>query len=185
MNCIKENCSRDVYAKSLCQKHYNLQLYHLNKEEPFNKQRKSLSSKKYYEQNKQRVLALQKKRREENPELLKSRVRESMRKHREKLKSLGISIDDQYLFGGNKQLVYKRDNFTCQDCGLTQEQSRERYKEDLVVHHLDGKGYGTKKKKEKNNSPSNLITLCRGCHTKEHNRQRGGKKPRTMEEYIL
>jgi len=53
-----------------------------------------------------------------------------------------------------KEQIRKRDNYTCRECGFTQEQLK--YK--LPVHHID---YN-----KKNNLESNLISLCRGCHQK-------------------
>jgi len=49
-------------------------------------------------------------------------------------------------------LIRERDNFTCQECGFTEEQLG--YK--LCVHHID---YN-----KKNNESDNLICLCRSCH---------------------
>ena len=61
----------------------------------------------------------------------------------------------------NKQLkeqIRKRDNYRCQECLRHQSELRTKtnkpYK--LHIHHIDYK--------KKNNNPSNLISLCRGCH---------------------
>ena len=59
-----------------------------------------------------------------------------------------------------KEKIRKRDNYTCQECGYTQEQLR--YK--LCVHHID---YN-----KQNNNLDNLITLCRSCHTKTNFRRK-------------
>lgn len=67
----------------------------------------------------------------------------------------------------NYDLAYKRypyviwtlirDNYKCVKCNTD-------YK--LIVHHIDGsRKYGASKM---NNNLSNLITLCRECHAKEH-----------------
>jgi len=48
-----------------------------------------------------------------------------------------------------KEIIKKRDNYTCQKCGSTQK---------LTVHHID---YN-----KKNNNPINLITLCNSCNVK-------------------
>ncbi len=66
----------------------------------------------------------------------------------------GISFEP-YGLKFNKELkeqIRKRDNYTCQECGYEQEQLG--YK--LLIHHID---YD-----KQNNHPSNLISLCRGCH---------------------
>lgn len=53
-----------------------------------------------------------------------------------------------------RQLILERDNFKCQSCGRTHHEMR------LDIHHkipfrISG-----------DNSPENLITLCRSCHVK-------------------
>lgn len=57
----------------------------------------------------------------------------------------------------------KRDNHTCQDCGVT-EQSWG-YK--LDVHHIVD--YDDFEDKKEANDLNNLVTLCRTCHVKRHN----------------
>lgn len=55
----------------------------------------------------------------------------------------------------NKKLklrIRERDNFTCQECGYTEEQLEYI----LRIHHID---YD-----KKNNQEENLISLCRNCH---------------------
>lgn len=51
-----------------------------------------------------------------------------------------------------KEQIRRRDNFTCQLCGLIQNGHKH------TVHHID---YN-----KKNNNPENLITLCTNCHSK-------------------
>ena len=53
-----------------------------------------------------------------------------------------------------KEQVRKRDNYTCQECGYTEEQLGYT----LNIHHID---YN-----KKNNSEDNLISLCKSCHGK-------------------
>lgn len=55
------------------------------------------------------------------------------------------------VFYKNKKIVLQRDGHTCQCCGDTK---------NLIVHHIDCD--------IKNNSPSNLITLCIQCHSHLH-----------------
>lgn len=60
-------------------------------------------------------------------------------------------------FGGNRLVVLERDKYSCRICGT---------KEKLVIHHLDSTE--NRKKMNANNSLENLLTLCRGCHSKLH-----------------
>ncbi len=53
---------------------------------------------------------------------------------------------------GLKETIRERDNYTCQECGFTQEELGYT----LSIHHMD---YN-----KKNNNPDNLISLCRSCH---------------------
>lgn len=72
---------------------------------------------------------------------------------------------DNYEFGGNKQLALERDNFECQDCGMSQEKHIILFNTELIVHHKDGQG---RRSKKKNHNIDNLITLCVRCHAKIH-----------------
>jgi len=51
-----------------------------------------------------------------------------------------------------KKLIRERDNYTCQRCGITQEE----YGKTLMVHHLDHN--------KLNNDPTNLVTACLQCN---------------------
>lgn len=55
-----------------------------------------------------------------------------------------------------KEQKRKHDNYTCQNCGITQEEIGRK----LDVHHIDGDNT--------NNDPDNMITLCRSCHKIRH-----------------
>jgi hypothetical protein len=55
-------------------------------------------------------------------------------------------------YKARKGEIRKRDNFTCQLCGVKENGYR------LNAHHVD---YD-----KKNTSPTNLISLCRPCHCK-------------------
>jgi predicted DNA-binding protein YlxM (UPF0122 family) len=66
-----------------------------------------------------------------------------------------------YSFDWTLKLKYKirtRDNFTCQCCGMTEEEHIKRFKRCLIVHHID---YNKQNCKE-----NNLITLCTICNAK-------------------
>lgn len=59
--------------------------------------------------------------------------------------------------------VRKRDNNTCQDCGLYQTKPK------LIVHHkIPFRFFGLEKYQEANKL-SNLITVCIYCHAERHN----------------
>ena len=56
-----------------------------------------------------------------------------------------------------REATRQRDNYMCQECGIHQDEL-EGFNKKLDVHHIDY---------DKDNcEPSNLITLCRKCHTK-------------------
>ena len=56
-----------------------------------------------------------------------------------------------------RESIRKRDDYTCQECGIHQDELTGRIKK-LSVHHIDY---------DKNNlNPDNLISLCYVCHLK-------------------
>lgn len=61
-------------------------------------------------------------------------------------------------FGGNRELVVERDTGTCQVC----------FNDGNMVHHVDGSGKGGSRSVSENNSPANLILLCKRCHADIH-----------------
>jgi len=71
---------------------------------------------------------------------------------------------DNKCYGGNRQLALQRDNWQCQECGMTNEQHILLFGEGITVHHKDGKG---RYSNEKNNDLDNLITKCIRCHARE------------------
>ena len=56
-----------------------------------------------------------------------------------------------------KEEIRKRDNYTCQKCGMTEIEHRIRYGRILTVHHID---YNKQNCKE-----NNLTTACVKCNT--------------------
>lgn len=62
-----------------------------------------------------------------------------------------------------RRFVIQRDDEECVLCGLTREEHRERYGQDLDVHHIHPTSEGGPKYE-----PSNLMTLCRACHSDAH-----------------
>ncbi len=60
--------------------------------------------------------------------------------------------------------VLERDNYECQVCGLTNQESKDKTDFELDIHHKEPlKNFEDKKEGSK---ISNLITLCRKCHRK-------------------
>lgn len=86
------------------------------------------------------------------------KIHEWLASDKERLKKYTKKASDNYYFGGNRDAALERDNYTCQHCGS---------KENLQVHHIDGNGT-TSPKEHRNHVLENLLTLCRGCHTRVH-----------------
>jgi len=59
-----------------------------------------------------------------------------------------------------KQQIRRRDNFTCQLCGKSQDEHFKQYREQLSCHHINYLKDDLR--------PENLISLCRSCHSKTH-----------------
>jgi len=55
-----------------------------------------------------------------------------------------------------RRKTLERDSYTCQKCGLTNEESLDKFGEELSVHHKNGNKFDSEM--------DNLITLCRSCH---------------------
>jgi len=55
-----------------------------------------------------------------------------------------------------RRKALERDNYTCQRCGLTNDESLKRFDEELSVHHKNGDKFDSRQE--------NLITLCKSCH---------------------
>ncbi len=103
-----------------------------------------------------------KKWRRDNPEKVKAYAKMRQVRDVDKIKARQKISSNDYMFGGNRTNVLERDNYTCQTCGTTNKNNTR-----IVVHHKDRTGWG-KKKKDKNNSMDNLISLCVPCHLAVH-----------------
>ena len=74
------------------------------------------------------------------------------------------------------QEVFKRDNYSCKDCGYKKETDKK-----LIIHHVKTWAEYPKLRFEN----SNLVTLCEECHWKRHSKDGTSKrfiskrKPRT------
>jgi len=112
----------------------------------------------------------------ENPENI-DRVKEQKDKwYRKQEKGKAKQKREQDNFDGNREIALERDEYKCQwpNCGT---------KEKLTVHHIDGNGRG-KKKEEKNNDLSNLITLCRKHHLETHREEINKNKVKKWCKYL-
>ncbi len=97
-----------------------------------------------------------------NSEKIKDTAKKHYQDHRDdKLKAMK-DYREAKQFDSQRMRVIIRDDYTCQTCKKQFEESQ------LVVHHKDRKGRGSK---VKNNSDENLTTSCRGCHAKEHSEE--------------
>jgi 5-methylcytosine-specific restriction endonuclease McrA len=77
---------------------------------------------------------------------------------------------DRKRFGGNRIKVLERDNYCCQECGMTNDDHKNKWAREITIDHIDGNG---RYSKIKNNSLDNLITLCLVCHGKKDVKRRG------------
>lgn len=101
-------------------------------------------------------------------EYTKNKIRKSLLGH------IGLKADkNPFFIHGKSQLPYtdefcpslkylirKRDDFTCQYCGIVEEKHLLIYKQNLHIHHIDYNKLNCNK--------NNLITLCKSCHGKSH-----------------
>ena len=67
--------------------------------------------------------------------------------------------------------VLKRANFECEVCGSP---------DNLIFHHIDGKGVSSVGWKGVNHKMSNIKLLCSKCHFREHQRMAGVKGSRKV-----
>lgn len=64
-----------------------------------------------------------------------------------------------------KDAIRKRDDYTCQMCGVNQKELADKFITKLAVHHIDYE--------KENCDPRNLISLCHSCHAKtNHHREK-------------
>lgn len=57
-----------------------------------------------------------------------------------------------------KEKIRNRDNYECQNCGMTEKKHLKKYNDKLNIHHID---YN-----KENCSENNLITLCYKCNSR-------------------
>lgn len=98
---------------------------------------------------------------EENPMFGKEHSEETKSKMSKKAGGTGIPYEyakyNQTIFNNTlKESIRKRDNFTCQNCGMTEEEHLIVIGRNLDVHHIDYNKQNCKK--------DNLISLCQSCN---------------------
>ncbi len=106
--------------------------------------------------------------RKDNPEKVKSYAKMRWLRDRESIMKRLEDWRDENVFGGNMFIAHERDNWECQECGMSQEQSIVLFNRKLVLHHIDGQGRNSE---DKNHNLDNLITLCPRCHGKIHGKE--------------
>lgn len=72
-------------------------------------------------------------------------------------------------FGSWENVQNAMDKFDnkCVDCGMTNDESKEKWGQRLTIHHKDGRGRPLPKEL-KNNDLSNFLLFCKSCHQKWH-----------------
>lgn len=75
-----------------------------------------------------------------------------------------------------KETIRKRDNYTCKNCGMLEEEHLMLYGVNLSCHHID---YN-----KKNSTESNLISLCIQCHSRTNINRDYWKELMTIKEGI-
>ena len=64
-------------------------------------------------------------------------------------------------FGGLRQAVLERDNYTCQVCGMTEREHRQKWNCQITIDHIDMTG---RYSEVHNHTMDNLWTLCLSDH---------------------
>ena len=116
-----------------------------------NKEKVALGNKKKYKRNKEKIKAKQREYYQKNREGILEKKRQYYEENREKYSEASRKKRSRRYFGGKKYKVLRRDGHRCSLCTSVS---------DLIVHH---KNFSIK-----DNSLSNLQTLCRSCHSKIH-----------------
>jgi hypothetical protein len=116
---------------------------------------KECTDEKYYRVNREKIRERTKQYRLSHLEQERDRKRRDRENNKEHYQQRDFEYHDITRFGGNKQAVLERDGYKCTVCGADV---------GLSVHHKDFSGQSEKP----NNDPSNLITVCKSCHTEIH-----------------
>ena len=184
--CLVGDCSKIYYAKGYCRNHYRVIVnkeskkywqkvlsnsgLHENRKksykeweqrvkftEDFKKRRKISATKTYLKHREKRISYVKKWKKNLSPD----RAREYYRKD---------NFTRQFGSWRLRELVIKRDGEKCIKCGITREEHKKRWNQDLHVDHRDNYGRNVVKD-EKNNNLSNLETLCIRCHRSKSSKE--------------
>ena len=71
----------------------------------------------------------------------------------------------KHRFGGREEWILVMANYRCQICGMTEEESIEKWNRKLDIHHNDGNG---RTSDNPNHEIDNLLVVCRRCHMAIH-----------------
>jgi hypothetical protein len=109
-----------------------------------------ISVQKYKRENREKVNEQNRKYRLENKDKVKAWYKKSM------------DISD---FGGLRTQILLRDNWSCVFCGMENDTHIMKWGREITIDHIDGN--------RKNNTMSNLQTVCLCCHGKKDIKRRG------------
>ena len=124
--------------------------------------------KKWALENAEWVKEYQKNYRKKNSEKIKEYFRKYRKENPEKMRELIMKSMNKKRSGGMREFVMERDNWECQNCGMSNEQHILAFNRQLTIDHIDGKG---RYSKIPNNDPDNLQVLCLRCHGKKDHRR--------------
>jgi 5-methylcytosine-specific restriction endonuclease McrA len=85
-------------------------------------------------------------------------------------------------FGGLRERVLKRDNYTCQICGMNRKEHKDEWGMDITIDHKDRKGRYSERM---NNEEDNLWVLCLRCHGRIDYYRWAYEQGKTVPEDIL
>ena len=115
----------------------------------------------WYSKNKARHQAYMKAYRQRKRKELLAYYRQRRLSDPVKWKAINQQVEDKRRFGGHRRMILERDNFTCQLCGMTDNEHRKQFGRAITIDHKDGQG---RYSPTKNHAPENLWVLCLPCH---------------------
>jgi 5-methylcytosine-specific restriction endonuclease McrA len=147
--CSIPECVKTIHCKGFCRSHYrkifgeNKKRYQIVKNNPELLEKYRLAEKRY----KQGEIHRNKRKEQDKKYYLENK---------KKILEYKKRWNELKRFGTNRENILYRDGFKCILCDNTK---------DLIIHHKNGQGRCTD---NPDNTPKNLVTLCRSCHMKIH-----------------